>query len=211
VLTGLHATVGILAALHHRDQTGTGQHLQISLLGALLSSLVNQSSAYIGAGEIPTMLGNAHPSIAPYEVYATADRPLVIAVGNDEQFRRLVEALGASELADSDSYQTNTARVAHRQALKDDLEALLTTQGADHWQRALTEVGVPCGPINDIAQSFALASELGLAPTVTIEDQGRAVAQVANPVTYSQTPARYVSAPPAVDEDREAVLRLLHS
>jgi crotonobetainyl-CoA:carnitine CoA-transferase CaiB-like acyl-CoA transferase len=157
------------------------------------------------------MLGNAHPSIAPYEVYATADRPLVIAVGNDEQFRRLVEALGASELADSDSYQTNTARVAHRQALKDDLEALLTTQGADHWQRALTEVGVPCGPINDIAQSFALASELGLAPTVTIEDQGRAVAQVANPVTYSQTPARYVSAPPAVDEDREAVLRLLHS
>ncbi|MBK6764095.1 MAG: CoA transferase [Micrococcales bacterium] len=209
VLTGLHAAVGILAALRHRDHGGTGQHLEVTLLGALLSSLVNQSSAYAGAGVVPDLMGNAHPSIAPYEVFATADRPMVIAVGNDTQFARLVAVLGSPELAGD--YPTNTTRVAHREELKGLLEGLLAARGADDWQAALTAAGVPCGPINDVAQGVALAADLGLGPVVALADSRRPqpVAQVANPVRYSRTPAEYRTAPPEVGEDREQVLALL--
>jgi crotonobetainyl-CoA:carnitine CoA-transferase CaiB-like acyl-CoA transferase len=211
VLTGLHAAVGILAALRHRDRTGTGQHLEVSLLSALLSSLVNQSSAYVGAGVVPGLLGNAHPSIAPYEVYRAADRPMIIAVGNDGQFARLTAVLGAPGLADDEDYRTNTARVAHRHALKDALEALLQQKGADEWQRLLTASGVPCGPINDIAEAFTLADDLGLQPVAILDDPRRPgpVPQVANPVHYCATPVSYDSAPPGVGEDRARVLRLL--
>lgn len=209
VLTGLHAAVGILAALRHRDHGGTGQHLEVTLLGALLSSLVNQSSAYAGAGVVPGLMGNAHPSIAPYEVFATADRPMVIAVGNDTQFARLVAVLGSPELAGD--YPTNTTRVAHREELKGLLEGLLAARGANDWRAALTAAGVPCGPINDVAQGVALAADLGLGPVVALADSRRPqpVAQVANPVRYSRTPAEYRTAPPEVGEDREQVLALL--
>lgn len=192
VITGLHATVGILAALHHRDETGRGQHIEVNLLSSLLSALVNQSSAYVAAGVVPGILGNAHPSIAPYEVYATADRPLVIAVGNDGQFSALVTELGDPGLAGDADYATNPARVAHREDLKRRLEALLASAGADEWQRRLTAVGVPCGPINDLAQAFALAESLGLAPIV---DAG-GTPTVAHPISLSETPASYRSGPP---------------
>ncbi|MCB0902352.1 MAG: CoA transferase, partial [Actinobacteria bacterium] len=166
VLTGLHATVAVLAALRHRDLTGSGQHVEVSLLSALLSSLVNQSSAYVGAGEVPQRLGNAHPSIAPYDLFATADRPMIVAVGNDAQFRRLAEVLQRPDLADNPDYRTNADRVAHRDNLKADLERVLRTHGADDWQRALTASGIPCGPINTIEQAFDQASRLGLDPVV---------------------------------------------
>jgi crotonobetainyl-CoA:carnitine CoA-transferase CaiB-like acyl-CoA transferase len=194
VITGLHASVGILAALHHRDLTGEGQRIEVNLLSSLLSALVNQSSAYVAAGVVPGILGNAHPSIAPYEVYATADRPLVIAVGNDGQFAALAEVLGDAELAGQSEYATNPARVAHREDLKARLEALLASAGADEWQRRLTAAGVPCGPINDLAQAFALAESLGLAPVV----DAAGVPTVANPITLSRTPPTYRSGPPAL-------------
>ncbi|MEZ5158283.1 MAG: CoA transferase [Candidatus Nanopelagicales bacterium] len=211
VLTGLHAAFAVTAALAHRARTGQGQLLEVSLLGSLLSSLVNQSSAYVGAGTIPGLMGNAHPSIAPYEVFATADRPMVIAVGNDAQFSRLANALGEPTLPHDPRYATNSARVEHRAELKRDLEGRLTHQSADHWQTALTAVGVPCGPINDIQQGFALAERLGLSPVVTIDDPRREapLPQVANPVGYSATPPTYRSAPPMVGEDRDEVLALL--
>jgi crotonobetainyl-CoA:carnitine CoA-transferase CaiB-like acyl-CoA transferase len=211
VLTGLHAAVGILAALRHRDGTGEGQHLEVTLLSALQSSLVNQASAFVGAGVVPTFLGNAHPSIAPYEVYPTADRPLVLAVGNDSQFARLVAVLGRPDLAEDDRYSRNPARVAHRSELNRALEHELTRAGADEWQERLTEVGVPCGPINDVAQGLALAERLGLEPIVSIDDPRRPAPTrlVANPVAYSRTPASYRGAPPEIDEDRDAVLDLL--
>ncbi len=205
VLTGLHATVGMLAALRHRELTGQGQHLQVTLLGALLSSLVNQSSAYAGAGVVAELMGNAHPSIAPYEVFSCSDRPMILAVGNDGQFRRLVEVLGDAGLALDPRFATNTARVSHRQELKQTLETHLSTKPADEWQRLLTAAGVPCGPINDIGKAFTLATDLGLDPLVEIDG----AQQVANPVTYTRTPATYRSAPPAVDGDRAAVLRML--
>ncbi len=205
VLTGLHATVAVLAALRHRDLTGSGQHVEVSLLSALLSSLVNQSSAYVGAGEVPQRLGNAHPSIAPYDLFATADRPMIIAVGNDAQFRRLAEVLQRPDLADNPDYLTNSDRVAHRDNLKADLERVLRTHGADDWQRALTASGIPCGPINTIEQAFDQASRLGLDPVV---DAG-GMPVVANPVKYTGTPPQYRSAPPHVDADRAEVLALL--
>lgn len=211
VLTGLHATVGILAALHHRDRTGEGQHLEATLLGSLQSSLVNQASAFVGAGSVATFLGNAHPSIAPYEVFAAADRPMILAVGNDSQFARLMAALGLDGAVGDPRFATNPQRVAHRAELKDLIEGALGSRPADEWQEVITAAGVPCGPINDIAQGFALADRLGLAPVVDVADPRREVAQpqVANPVRYSATPATYRTAPPEVDEDRAAVLALL--
>jgi crotonobetainyl-CoA:carnitine CoA-transferase CaiB-like acyl-CoA transferase len=192
VITGLHATVGILAALRHRDLTGEGQRIEVNLLTSLLSALVNQASAYVGAGVVPGILGNAHPSIAPYEVYATRDRPLVIAVGNDGQFTALVTELGDPDLARDPAFSTNPARVEHRLELNAHLERLLRAAGADDWQRRLTAVGVPCGPINDLAQAFALAESLGLEPIV---DAG-GTPSVAHPIRLSGTPATYRQAPP---------------
>ena len=213
VLTGLHATVGILAALHHRDVSGLGQRLEVPLLAALLSSLVNQSAAVVGAGEVPGLLGNAHPSIAPYEVFATADRPMVIAVGNDAQFARMAAALGAPELAQDHRFATNSDRVANREQLKVALEGLLAGQSAAHWQHALQAAGVPSGPINTIAEGLRLAEGLGLQPVVAIDDElrGRTASHIANPVSYSQTPPTYRNVPPNVDEDRARVEEVLRA
>jgi len=211
VLTGLHATVAILAALHHRDATGEGQRVEASLLTSLQSSLVNQASAFVGAGSVPTFMGNAHPSIAPYEVFATADRPMILAVGNDGQFVRLCDVIDEPTMAADPRFATNAARVANRVDLKALIEDRLRAATADEWQERITAAGVPCGPINDISQGFALAERLGLKPVVAIEDARRAEPQrqVANPVTYSATPPTYRTAPPDVDEDRAAVLALL--
>ncbi len=176
-----------------------------------MSSLVNQASAFVGAGVVPARLGNAHPSIAPYEVFDTADRPMIIAVGNDAQFARLAEVLGVAGLADDPEYATNAARVDHRLRLKAALEDRLRSQGADAWQDLITAAGVPCGPINDISQGFALAARLGLEPVVDVADRRRGApqGQVANPARFSRTPAQYRTAPPFVGEDRAAVLALL--
>lgn len=211
VLTGLHATVGILAALHHRDSTGEGQRIEATLLTSLQSSLVNQASAFVGAGAVPGFMGNAHPSIAPYEVFGAADRSMILAVGNDAQFARLVDVLGLSGLAVEPRFATNAARVEHREELKVLLEEVLGTRPADAWQESITAAGVPCGPINDIAQGFALAERLGLRPVVEFDDPRRdsIQRQVANPLAYSATPVEYRSAPPQVGEDRAAVLALL--
>ena len=141
---------------------------------------------------MPGILGNAHPSIAPYEVYGTAYRPLVIAVGNDGQFAALVSVLGAPDLAADVDYSTNPARVAHREELKVRLESLLAAAGADEWERRLTQAGVPCGPINDVSQAVRLATSLGLDTVVEVDG----VPTVANPLTLSQTPATYRSGPP---------------
>lgn len=211
VLTGLHASVAILAALHHRNQTGEGQHVEATLLASLQSSLVNQASAYVGAGSVPAFMGNAHPSIAPYEVLQAQDRPVVVAVGNDAQFATLCDILGVAGLATDERFARNPARVEHRIELRHELEARLQHRSADEWQEVLTTAGIPCGPINDIAQGFALAERLGLRPIVEIDDARRDTPQqqVANPVTYSRTPPTYRSAPPLLGEDRVAVLAFL--
>lgn len=198
VLTGLHALAGILAAVHHRDETGEGQRVETNLLSALLSSLVNQASGYLGAGVVPGIMGNRHPSIAPYEVFSTADRPIILAVGNDKQFAALVEALGEPMLASDNRFADNTSRVAHRDELAALLTTRLVTRPADDWFAVLNERGVPVGPINSVAEAFDLASGLGLAPAVDVP--GSPVQQTANPITLSRTPVQYRSAPPRLGD-----------
>lgn len=205
VITGLHATVGVLAALQHRDRTGVGQRVEVNLLSSLLSALVNQAAGYVGAGFVPGIMGNRHPSIAPYESYPTADHPMVIAVGNDAQFRACVRTLGTEHWADDPRFSTNPQRVAHRDELYAMMCEALAQRKADEWFEALSGVGVPCGPINDIAGAVQLAERLGLNP-VRLAD---GVATVANPLTMSETPVSYRSAPPALGSDTPSVLARL--
>ncbi|MGQ4596437.1 CoA transferase [Nocardia sp. R6R-6] len=207
VITGLHAALGILAALRHRDRTGAGQRVEVNLLSSLLSALTNQASSYVAADVVPRAMGNSHPSIAPYAVFRTADRPLVLAVGNDRQFTELVRVLGTPELAADRRFATNAGRVAHQHELAEILHERLAADTADAWFDALNEARVPCGPVNDIAEAVALADRLGLGPVVEIADseRGTVVRQIANPIRLSATPARYRTPPPRLDADEACV------
>lgn len=211
VLTGLHAAVGVLAALRERDRTGEGQHVEVNLLSTLLSSMVNQSSGYTMAGAVPGILGNRHPSIAPYEVLPAADRPLVLAVGNDRQFAALCEGLGLPELAGDPRFGTNTDRVAHVDELAELLSARLREATAGEWFDVLSPLGVPCGPVNDLAAAFELADELDLNPTVALGGDGDGPPGVANPIGLSRTPPEYGRKPPRLGEHTEEIESWLDS
>jgi crotonobetainyl-CoA:carnitine CoA-transferase CaiB-like acyl-CoA transferase len=201
VLAGLFASVGILAALRHRDRTGQGQRVEVSLLSALLAGLVNQASAYTIAGSVPGRMGNAHPSISPYELYATGEGDLVVAVGNERQFATLCEVLSAPELADDPRFGSNTERVANRAALKAELIARLAAAPASEWAQRLTAARVPAGVVNDLAGAFALAQAVGLDPIVELPSaDGPPVALTRNPIGLSRTPPTYRSAPPALPD-----------
>jgi crotonobetainyl-CoA:carnitine CoA-transferase CaiB-like acyl-CoA transferase len=205
VLTGLYALTGILAALHQRERTGRGQLVEVSLLGSALASLVNQASSYLCTGRPPVAMGNRHPSITPYETLATADRPLVVAVGNDAQFACLCGALGLPEVAADPRFASNADRVGNREALVATLEAALRTRAAAAWVAVLAEAGVPCGLVNDVGEAFALAERLGLGPVV----EAGTVPQVANPIRLAETPPAYRLAPPALGQHTDEVLRWL--
>lgn len=204
VITGLHALAGIQAALWERERSGRGQHIEVNLLSSLLSGMVNQSSAAAATGMSPGRTGNAHPSIAPYEVYPTGAGDLALAVGNDRQFGRLLATLGAPELAEDDRFRTNPDRVAHREELRSVLERLLARRSAADWAAAFTEVGVPAGPVQSITEALGLAERLGLTPVVDVRGAGRTSRQVANPVRMSRTPVRYHLPPPDLAEHQEA-------
>jgi crotonobetainyl-CoA:carnitine CoA-transferase CaiB-like acyl-CoA transferase len=199
VITGLFASVGILAALRHRERTGEGQRVEVDLLSSLLAALVNQGSAYTAAGVVPQRMGNAHPSIAPYELFAAADGDLVLAVGNDRQFAALADALELPAMAADPRFATNEARVAHRDELRRLLEASLARRPAARWVQELSAVGVPAGRVNDIAGAFELAEALGLDPIVEVpRGDGTAARLTRNPIRMSATPPTYRSAPPVL-------------
>jgi crotonobetainyl-CoA:carnitine CoA-transferase CaiB-like acyl-CoA transferase len=162
--------------------------------------MVNQASSYVSGDVVPGILGNAHPSISPYEVYQTSDRPIVVAVGNDGQFAKLCQELGIPEISSDPKFATNPDRVANRVELNELLVKQFLENGADHWWKLLSDAGVPCGPINSISEAFALAESLELNPIITINQEGEERKQVANPITFSQTPVRYAVAPPSLDE-----------
>ena len=201
VICGLFAGVGILAAVRHRERTGAGQLVEVDLLSSLLAALVNQGSAYTLAGTVGRRMGNAHPSIAPYELYGTGDGEIALAVGNDKQFRALATTLGAPELADDPRFATNEARVAHREQLRPLLEGPLAAGSAGRWVDVLSAVGVPAGPVNDIAGAFELAGKLGLDPVIEVPREDGTLARLTrNPIRLSATPATYRSAPPELPE-----------
>lgn len=205
VLTGLHAAIGILAALHHRTATGVGQRVELNLLSSMLSGLVNFGGAYALTGDLSHGMGIRHPSICPYEDFQTADRPLIIAAGNDRQFRALCDCLGLTDLKGDPRFARNGQRVAHREELKDRLGRVLSARTADEWFTELTGAGVPCGPLNDVGQGIALAASLGLEPIVDVEGS----AQVANPLRFSVTPVGYRRRPPGLGMDEEEILAWL--
>lgn len=205
VLTGLHAAIGILAALHHRTTTGAGQRVELSLLSSMLSGLVNFSGAYALTGDLSHGMGIRHPSICPYEDFQTADRPLVIAVGNDRQFRALCDCLGLTDLKSDPRFASNGQRVVHREELTGRLGRVLSTRTADDWFTELTAAGVPCGPLNDVGQGMALAASLGLEPIVDVEGS----AQVANPLRFSATPVSYRRRPPGLGLNEDEILAWL--
>lgn len=197
VLTGLNLTIGVLAALAERSRSGRGQHLEVSLMGSALAGLVNQASSYLTAGVVPERMGNLHPSIAPYEPFATASEPVVIAVGNDGQFRQLARTLGRPDLADDPRWQSNPDRVRHREALHEEIERTLRNEPRDAWIERLRADGIACGPINTIADAFAAAEALGLEPRVEQRrPDGTRVTTTSNPLRLSRTPVVYRHAPP---------------
>lgn len=207
VLTAKDATIGILAALAARQRTGQGQRLEVNLLSSLLGSLANQASSYLATGQAPSRMGNAHPSIAPYETLRCADELIAVAVGNDGQFRKLAEVLESPGLADHPDFATNAARVAHRPALVAALEARLVAAPVDHWVAALTAVGIAAGKVGDIGDAFALATRLGLEPTVHVGST--TPQQVRHPITYSATPVHGYRPPPRLGEHDTDVRRWL--
>ncbi len=202
VLAGLFASVGILAALRHRDATGEGQLVEVDLLSALLAALVNQASAFTIAGVVPGRLGNAHPSISPYELYETADGDLVLAVGNDRQFAALCEVIGAPELATDGRFETNGDRVDNREALRQELLGRFATRPATAWASELTAARVPAGVVNDVRGAFELADSLGLEPIVGLPGRDGGIVRLPrNPIRLSRTPASYRAGPPPLPEE----------
>jgi crotonobetainyl-CoA:carnitine CoA-transferase CaiB-like acyl-CoA transferase len=209
VMAGLHATIGVLSALHSRAETGRGQHIEVNLLASALSGMVNQTSAFIAGGVVPFRMGNSHPSLFPYEPLPCADGELIITAGNDGQFRKLVEVLGVPELADDPRFLRNEDRTANREDLRPLLLERLATRGKMDWFREIIAAGVPCGPINTIDQGVAFAEEVGLDPVVTAGEGDAAMPSVRNPITFSETPPCYRLPPPTVDEHGAEIRRWL--
>jgi crotonobetainyl-CoA:carnitine CoA-transferase CaiB-like acyl-CoA transferase len=211
VLTAKDATIGILAALQARHDTGLGRLLEVNLLSSLQGALANQGQAHLGAGVTPRQMGNVHPSIAPYELLNCQDRPLVLACGNDRQFGAMLAVLGLESLGSDERFLTNRARVEHRPALVTALESRLATQPAAHWQAALSAVGVPAGQVGSIADGVELARSLDLAPTIEVQDASGTPrgSQFRSPITWTPAIAPRTVAPPTLGEHNGAVRRWL--
>jgi len=200
VMAGLHGLIGVLAALHQRVETGRGQHVEVNLLSSAMSGLVNQTAAYTAGGVVPQRMGNAHPSLFPYETMPTADRDMIITAGNDRQFGALCEVLGIPEVADDPRFASNADRTRRRDELRPLLLDALGQWKADDLFLALNKAGVPCGPINTIGEGVELAESLGLAPRVELGTDGRAVTLVRNPIGFSDAALRYDRPPPELGE-----------
>ncbi|ATP42687.1 CoA transferase [Pseudomonas putida] len=207
ILTGLYSTVAILAALAHRDQTGIGQHVDMALLDVQVACLANQAMNYLTTGTPPRRLGNAHPNIVPYQDFPTADGDFILTVGNDGQFRKFAEVAGQPQWADDPRFATNKLRVANRAELIPLIRQATVFKTTAEWVSQLEKAGVPCGPINDLAQMFQDPQVVarGLAVTIPHPLAG-SVPQVASPIRLSETPVEYRRAPPLLGEHTEAVL-----
>ena len=209
VMAGLHATIGLLAALHRRHETGRGQHVEVNLLSSALSGMVNHTSAYVAAGVVPYRMGNSHPSLFPYEPLPCSDGELIVTAGNDQQFRKLVDVLGVPELAADPRFARNPDRTARRDELRPLLVERLSTRTTMEWFRDITAAGIPCGPINTVDQGVAFAEDIGLDPVVDVGPDGASVRSVRNPITLSESPPAYRLPPPTLDEHGAEIRRWL--
>lgn len=208
IFTGLYATIAILGALASRDRTGHGQHIDISLLDSQVSILANQAMNYLVSGQVPKRMGNAHPNIVPYQVFATSDGHVILAVGNQNQFVRFCEVAGRPDLVSDERFASNPSRVDHRDELIAVLNQIFRTRTSRYWIETLENAGVPCGPINTIADVFAdpQVQARGMRLELHHPILG-AVPSVASPIKYSETQISYDRAAPMLGEHTDEVLR----
>lgn len=212
IMTGMYAVSGILAALHHRHQTGQGQHLDIALLDTQVAWLANQASNYLVGGEVPKRLGTAHPNIVPYQAMPVKGGHILLAVGNDRQFTTCCEILGCAELASSPQFCSNAQRVANRELLIPLLEEQLQKKTVEEWLALLSAAHVPCGPINTIDKVFdnPQVQHRDMVFSLSHRVAGE-VPQVANPIKFSKSPLSYKQAPPTLGEHNEELQTILSS
>lgn len=209
VMTGMYAAVGILAALQHRHATGLGQHIDISLLDTQIAWLVNAGTNYLTNRVLPRRLGNGHPNIVPYQVFDTASGPMILAVGNDAQFRRFCEVIGVPEWASDEKFCTNPNRIKHRERLCALIDERLQSHERQHWLTKLEAVGVPCGPVNNLEDVFndphvkARGAELRMPCSWAMDGE---IGLLANPLKLSGTPVSYMRPPPRLNEHEDEVL-----
>ncbi len=210
ILTGMYATTAIQGALIEREKSGTGQHIDVSLLDVQVACLANQAMNYLIGGEAPARLGNAHPNIVPYQAFPTRDGHIILAIGNDEQFRKFCDVAGHAEWALDERYAMNSARVYNRIELCEAIAQVLVSRASADWLSALEEVSVPCGPINTIDQVFdnpqIRAREMCVEAKHPLSDH---VPLVANPIKFSKTPVASPKAPPLLGENTDEVLAQL--
>lgn len=212
VMCGMYATVGILAALRHRDRTGEGQHIDLALYDSQVAWLINAATNHLVSGRVPARIGNAHPNIAPYQTFAASDEHLAVAVGNDQQFARFAQTIGRPELAQDERFVRNRNRLAHLTTLQEIIGDEIGKDTAISWESRLLAAGVPAGRVASIDTVLTDPHTLARGMVVTIgeEDDGNLPVRVlGNPLKMSATPVQYRSPPPHLDGDRDAVMRLL--
>ncbi|TBY11780.1 CaiB/BaiF CoA transferase family protein [Rhizobium laguerreae] len=210
VMCGMYATVGILAALRHRDRTGEGQYIDLALYDSQVAGLINAATNHLVSGKVPGRIGNRHPNIAPYQTFATAAGEIAIAVGNDQQFVRLCTAIGCPDLAGDERFRRNRDRVVNVDALDRLVTEALRADTAENWEQRLVHAEIPAGRVATIDQVMTnphtLAREM-IMPMETAD--GQTVHLLGNPLKMSATPVRFDRAPPHVDQDKDAILREL--
>jgi crotonobetainyl-CoA:carnitine CoA-transferase CaiB-like acyl-CoA transferase len=209
VVCGLYATTGILAALRHRDATGQGQRVETSLYDTQIAWLINAATNHLVSGREPRRLGNRHPNIAPYQTYAARDGSLVVAVGNDRQFRRFAAVIGRPELGDDPRFVTNEARVGHVDALEEEISPALAREDVAHWVDAFTRVEVPAGPVATVAEALTHPHTLarGMVIEMPSPEGDPPLRLLGNPLRFERSPVTYRHAPPHLDADRGHILR----
>lgn len=208
IMTGLYATIAILAAIEHRRISGEGQYIDMALLDVQVATIANMNMNYLCSGKVPARQGNAHANIVPYQVFDAADGEVIIAVGNDTQFARLCTVLGCPEIASDERYAKNANRVRHRDALLPLLQARLITRGVEDWVGLLQPEGIPCGPVNSIAQTFANPQVVHRQMRIDLPHPlSGSVPSVANPIKFSGTPIQYLNAPPTLGQHSHEVLQ----
>ena len=206
LVTGLYAAIAIQAALIHQAKTGEGQEIDLALFDCQAAGLANQAMNYLVSGNAPKRLGNAHPNIVPYQVFATTDGFLILAVANDGQFKRFCKTAGLEYLSNDARYATNAARVDHRSELTQLLKPVMQARATAEWITALEAANVPCGPINRIDQVFADPQSLARGHRIAMEREGSAIELVASPLRLAATPPEYRLPPPVLGEHTEDIL-----
>jgi len=208
IMTGLYSTIAILAAIEHRHSSGEGQYIDMALLDVQVATIANMNMNYLCSGKVPGRQGNAHANIVPYQVFNAADGELILAVGNDTQFAKLCVVLGCPEIAGDERYAKNANRVRHRDALLPLLQQRLVTRSVAQWVEVLQPEGVPCGPVNSIAQTFADPQVVHRQMRIDLPHPlAGSVPSVANPIKFSGTPIQYGDAPPTLGQHSDQVLK----